>query len=93
MITVKKVVLQKTICTGLLHKLLKKLQTPCLLLAGVLTILKLITACFLSWEDAGLRYNHFIDMFLTGLIMCMFFDMWLAYTAAIPVATTKTNDD
>lgn len=71
---------QDILCRGTLHKLVRMLTTPCIWIASIFCICKLCSLFFMSWGDAGLRYDAFIDSFTDAALILMIFDMWISYT-------------
>lgn len=82
----KAVSAQDILCRGVLHKLLKRLTVPCMYMASVFWVCKLCSLFFMSWSDAGLRYDVFINSFTHATLILMIFDMWIRYTTkAVPI--------
>ena len=82
----KAVSAQDILCRGALHKLLKRLTVPCMYMASVFWVCKLCSLFFMSWSDAGLHYDVFINSFTHATLILMIFDMWISYTTkAVPI--------
>ena len=71
---------QYILCKDTLHKLIRILTIPCMWIVSIFCICKLCSLFFMSWEDAGLRYDAFIDSFTHTVLILMVFDMWISYT-------------
>lgn len=71
---------QDILCRSTLHKLVKMLTTPCIWIASIFCICKLCSLFFMSWNDAGLRYDVFIGSLTHAALIFMIFDMWISYT-------------
>ena len=71
---------QDVLCKGILHKLIRLLTIPCILITSIFYICKLFSLFFMSWDDAGLRYDVFITSFIHAALIFMIFDMWISYT-------------
>lgn len=71
---------QDILCRGALHKLVRMLTTPCIWISSIFCICKLCSLFFMSWDDAGLRYDVFINSFTHAALILMIFDMWISYT-------------
>lgn len=77
---------QDILCRSALHKLVRMLTTPCIWVASIFCICKLCSLFFMSWSNAGLRYDAFINFFTHTTLVLMAFDMWISYiTKAIPI--------
>ncbi len=51
----------------------------------VFWVCKFCSLFFMSWDEAVLRYDVFIDSFTYIMLTLMTFDMWVSYTTkAIP---------
>ena len=81
--------IQDMLCKTKSHKALRLISVVGICVLATLFTCKFGSLIFMSWKDAGLRYDTFIDCISEITLTTMTVDMWISYTTKINITRTR----
>lgn len=81
--------IQDMLCKTKAHKVLRFASVAGICILAILLTCKFGSLIFMSWNDAGLRYDTFIDCISEITLTTMTVDMWISYTTKINITRTR----
>lgn len=81
--------IQDMLCKTIAHKVLRRTSIVGICILATLFTCKFGSLIFMSWKDAGLRYDAFIDCISEITLTTMTVDMWISYTTKINITRTR----